>query len=171
MFQRNGRAGYVLKPSALRMNDKEALIRRTKHILDLTIISAQQLPRPKDSLGREIIDKFVFNPYVEVSVHVPDWNNLTTYSLNGSAGQPPNSSSATRTFSYRTSVVKNNGFNPVWEERLRIPFECVGDMMDLIFVRFIVRQEDKDDLEPLATYCVSLGSLQRGKSGYILLRL
>lgn len=36
MFQRNGRAGYVLKPLALRMHDKELLSRRTQHSLDIT---------------------------------------------------------------------------------------------------------------------------------------
>jgi len=36
MFQRNGRAGYVLKPLALRIPDKELLSRRTQHSLDIT---------------------------------------------------------------------------------------------------------------------------------------
>ena len=35
--------------------------------------------------------------------------------------------------------------------------------MDLVFVRFVVRQEkDKDGEEPLAVYCASMGSLQCG---------
>ena len=68
-----------------------------------------------------------------------------------------------RSISSRTSVVKKNGFNPVWEEKLCIMFDCVGDMMDLVFVRFVVRQEkDKDGEEPLAVYCASMGSLQCG---------
>jgi phosphatidylinositol phospholipase C delta len=66
--------------------------------------------------------------------------------------------------SYRTSVVKNNGFNPVWEEKLRIPFTCVGGMKDLIFVRFEVKEGDAD--EPLALFCASLGSLQSGSSRF-----
>lgn len=71
-----------------------------------------------------------------------------------------------RSVTYRTSAVKNNGFNPIWEEKIRIPFECVGDMWDLVFVRFVVRQEDgKDDEDPLAVYCVSLGSLGHGECG------
>jgi len=35
MFQRNGRAGYVLKPSALRTPDKELLSRHTQHSLEI----------------------------------------------------------------------------------------------------------------------------------------
>ena len=189
MFQRNGRSGYVLKPAALRSGPgyKELLGRRTSHYLDLTVISAQQLPRPKDSSGREMVDRPVLHPYVEVTVHVPDW----TYSQSGEGGAAEGegesgeegedsggrsaavgASTATlgavsaRSVTYRTSAVKNNGFNPIWEEKIRIPFECVGDMWDLVFVRFVVRQEDgKDDEDPLAVYCVSLGSLGHGEYG------
>jgi hypothetical protein len=35
MFQRNGRAGYVLKPLALRTHDKELLSRHTQHSLEI----------------------------------------------------------------------------------------------------------------------------------------
>lgn len=58
--------------------------------------------------------------------------------------------------------MKNNGFNPVWQEDLRLPFDCVGDMKDLIFVKFAVRHEGRDEEDPLAVYCTSLGSLQQG---------
>ena len=205
MFQRNGRSGYVLKPLALRergLQNKDLLAKHTYHHFDVSIISAQQLPRPKDSSGREIIDsnKPIVDPFVEVSLHVPDW---TTYAPRARSPSPnlnhnsnsrtnPNSglerssavgegdperepeldhwlgegtstATAARTISYRTGVVKSNGFNPVWEEKMRIPFDCVGDMRDLIFVRFVVRQGDKDDVEPLAVYCASLGSLGHGK--------
>ncbi|KAJ7594064.1 PLC-like phosphodiesterase [Mycena floridula] len=164
MFQRNGRAGYVLKPPALRLNQKELLGKRTDHFLDVTVISAQQLPQPKDSSWRDILDRSMIDPYVEVSVHVPDWTvapDGTHVGLTADVEGPP-SATAACTHTYRTSVVKNNGFNPVWEEKLRIPFTCVGDMKDLIFVRFTVKQGDKDDDEPLAVFCASLGSLQSG---------
>ncbi len=62
----------------------------------------------------------------------------------------------------RTNMVKNNGFNPVWEEKLIIPFECVGEMKELAFVRFAVKQGGQEDGEPLAVFCASLGSLQLG---------
>src|SRR5262249_19687407 len=38
MFQRNGRSGYVLKPLALRVPDKDLLSKRTKHSLDITVL-------------------------------------------------------------------------------------------------------------------------------------
>jgi phosphatidylinositol phospholipase C delta len=130
------------------------------------IISAQQLPCPKDSLGHEIMDKSVVNPYVEVSIHVPDWAHIpyiqsSSYS---SATSPPSSSSSTgRLVSRRTSAVKNNGFNPVWQETLSLPFDCVGGMLDLVFVRFAVCRDGESDEEPIAVYCVSLGSLAMGQ--------
>lgn len=37
MFQRNGRAGYVLKPPALRNPSKELLNKRTNHFVDLNV--------------------------------------------------------------------------------------------------------------------------------------
>lgn len=164
MFQRNGRAGYVLKPLALRIHDKELLSRHTQHSLDITVISAQQLPRPKDSLGHEIMDKSMVDPYVEVSIHVPDWAHTPhNQSSSSSATSSSSSTSSTgRLLSRRTNSVKNNGFNPVWQEVLSLPFDCVGDMFDLIFVRFAVRRDGDNDEEPIAVYCVSLGSLAMG---------
>ena len=37
MFQRNGRSGYVLKPLALRSQDKSLLNKKTRHYLDITV--------------------------------------------------------------------------------------------------------------------------------------
>lgn len=139
----------------------------------MKIISAQQLPRPKDSSGREIIDKSILDPIVEVSIHIPDWTHSPFLPTTSDPQQqqpeysPPTDASKTtptsaRTLTVKSGVVKNNGFNPVWEEDLSLPFDCVGDMRDLIFVRFAVKQEDKEDDEPLAVYCSSLGSLNLG---------
>ncbi|KAF8581199.1 PLC-like phosphodiesterase [Ramaria rubella] len=163
MFQRNGRAGYVLKPLALRTPDKTELVRRTDHYLDVTIISAQQLPRAKDKEGREILDKHIVDPFVEVSLLIPDWTHSPFLAVPGaSPTYSPPTSSAARTITYRTGVVRNNGFNPVWEEALSLPFDCVGEMRDLIFVKFEVKEEEGDEHAPLAVYCSSLGSLQEG---------
>jgi len=168
MFQRNGRSGYVLKPLALRSKDKELLTKRTKHFLDVTIISAQQLPRPKEQGGREISTKHTVDPYVEISVHVPDWMHTpllpeqsSSYSSTKTeSGGSSNNTCSARTISRVTSVVKNNGFNPVWQQTMSIPFDCAGDMKDLIFVRFQVK--DEYDGTDLAVYCISLGSLMPG---------
>ncbi|KAF8555567.1 PLC-like phosphodiesterase [Imleria badia] len=179
MFQRNGRAGYVLKPEVLRKSDdhrksdKEHLHYHKQYYLEVTVISAQQLPRPKDAMGHEITDKHV-DPCVEVSVHTPDWSHQRSSSTSSPSLSPSSSSvsSASSSTSHvhahrsvttmRTSAVKNNGFNPVWQETLRLPFECVGDMRDLVFVRFTVQRDGESDGEPIAVYCISLGSLAMG---------
>ena len=169
MFQRNGRAGYVLKPLALRSTgDKHLLGQRTHHRFEVTIISAQQLPRPKDSSGRDVIDKSTVDPFVEVSLHIPDWPEAPRSrraSLTALNELPATAASVSpaRTLVQRTGTVKNNGFNPVWEQRLSIPFEVAGDMRELVFVRFAVKQEGMVDEEPLAVYCASLGSLNMGE--------
>ncbi|KAJ7802523.1 PLC-like phosphodiesterase [Mycena olivaceomarginata] len=161
MFQRNGGAGYVLKPRALRLpNQKDLLAKQTEHVLEVGIISAQQLPPPrdKDKDGSERGAGSV-DPFVEVSIHVPDWSGFQAHWRGAGAapGSPPGSPSASSTsaIAYRTSAVKHNGFNPSWEEKLRIPFSCVGDMLDL-------QDGSKDDDEPLAVYCTSLACLQQG---------
>lgn len=159
MFHRNGRCGYVLKPAPLRIPQKDLLSVPKSHYFDISVISAQQLPRPTDASGREVVKKSIIDPFVEVTLFIPDWAHPTTDPLNPNVTVMTMSTAATAV--YRTSVVKNNGFNPVWEEKLRIPFTCGGGMKDLIFVRFAVREED-DDNEPLAVFCASLGSLQSG---------
>ncbi|KAE9399900.1 PLC-like phosphodiesterase [Gymnopus androsaceus JB14] len=169
MFQRNGRSGYVLKPLALRPGNESLLQKPTKHYLDLTIISAQQLPRLKDKSGKEIQSI--------LSLHIPLWSHSpfvaneaenaegATYSpaTNVSNSQP----TTARTVMFSTGSVKNNGFNPVWQEELCIPFDCVGGMIDIIFVKFAIKQEkkklkDEVDEEPIAVYCCSLGALEHG---------
>lgn len=73
--------------------------------------------------------------------------------------------------SYRTVPVRNNGFNPVWDEHLSVPFDLVGDMLDLVFVRFAVKRDGSDLEEPLAVYCASLGSLNMGKEKNFMLHM
>lgn len=115
----------------------------------------------------------IIDPYVEVTIHAPDWSRSPFVPEATSVSLPPPSSSSTAPasppaakttlISYRTSSVKNNGFNPVWEERLSIPFECVADMLDLIFVRFTIKDDNLAEDDSIAVYCVPLGCLQQGK--------
>lgn len=110
------------------------------------------------------MDKSMVDPYVEVSIHVPDWPHAphTQSSSSATPSRSPSGSSG-RPISRRTNVVKNNGFNPVWQEALSLPFDCVGGMLDLIFVRFAVRRDGDSEEEPIAVYCVGLGSLAMGQ--------
>jgi len=168
MFRRNGKAGYVLKPQALREAHKDLLTRRTKHCLKVRVISAQQLPRPRDSQGREILDKSIMDPYVEVSLLVPDWSHSpflpseSTAKYTPASGPQVGGATSARVVSNRTKVVKNNGFNPVWNESFSLPFDCVGEMMDLVFVKFAVKEGGQDNDEPPAQYITPLQCLRQG---------
>ena len=130
-------------------------------------------------MGHEIMDKHV-DPYVEVSVHTPDWSHPSSSSsfLSRSTSSASSSSSSTShvhahrsVTTMRTSSVKNNGFNPVWQETLRLPFECVGDTRDLVFARFTIQRDGESDGEPIAVYCISLGSLAMGEFRLVMAQM
>lgn len=202
MFLRNGKSGYVLKPASLRPGEhkiKDVVSRRKTYALDVTIISAQQLPRPRDKDGRDIVDKSTMDPYVRVTLYVPDWpgvpkstlsqeeKELHTTQATAQTTSFTKSSSFRRSIDYKpasgssryvlqssstpakvirvqTDTVKNNGFNPAWQTCLRLKFEVAGDMLDLVFIRFSIRNEgDAEDERALAMYCTSLGSLKQGR--------
>jgi phosphatidylinositol phospholipase C delta len=148
----------------------------TYHVI-LQIISAQQLPRSRDSSGQEVIESSIVDPFVEVTLHIPDWtaspflpgSQAYKYKPEIDAVNPVSSTSTARRVSLRTRVTKNNGFNPVWQESLSIPFDCVGGpeggMQNLIFVEFAIRQEgNDDDDDPIAVYCAPLGTVELGVS-------
>lgn len=197
MFQRNGRAGYILKPLALRASHSDLLSKRTQHFLDITvrallllpcfpcpflsvfalsqIISAQQLPRLKDSNGQELVEKSVVDPFVQVSLHIPDWTHSPFLPTSRAQYSAPSDATATaptsaRTITLATRVVKNNGFNPVWQEPLALPYDLVGGMAELVFVEVAVRQEGKDDEDdmPIAVYCTPLACLEKGTFVFLL---
>lgn len=200
MFQRNGKSGYVLKPACLRWKDKKTkdlITARKSYNLRIKVISGQQIPRPRDKDGREIVDRSTMDPYVQIAVYVPDWpgGSEKQFSVTSSgdvqqvaaSSSPPRTTNPMRRLSTdatimpkssyvlqpgstpaevvrkQTSIVKNNGFNPIWDEQLDMKFEVAGDMLDLVFIRFLVRDEDDDeDDQPLAMHCASLGSLKQG---------
>ena len=110
-------------------------------------------------------------------MHIPEWSTGTgpflpaeqkgnvAYSPPAGpskSGVPSTTASTARSMSIRTKVVKNNGFNPVWQEEMSIPFDLVGGMKDLVFVRFEIRAKGEDEDHPIGVYCISLGSLQMG---------
>lgn len=154
MFQRNGKTGYVLKPVHLRFPSKH-FHPHLPHISHHPPSSLFQVDPPIQAyLDITIISAQhlqVPNPYVEVCIYTPD------------ISEPEK---------YRTSVVKNNGFSPVWEERLSIPFMLpfpasshgeIGNHgeLDLIFVKLAVHEEGREE-EEAAVFIASLGCLQRG---------
>lgn len=156
-YARNGRAGYVLKPEALRVADHSALSHSPiKHTLVIRIISAQQLPRPKDANGREIIDKDTVDPYVCIEVHSPVWPTSVTTSA-------PAGNHIGKHSKAKTSVIRNNGFNPRWNETHELEFDVLGGMSEFVFVRFVIKDDDVDRDNWIGMYCACLKTLELGE--------
>jgi len=113
MFQANIQHGYILKPASL-LPAKESHHRtpdeaKATHVqLSVHVISGQQLPRPKDYKPGTAVD-----PYVEVELICP---SLTT--------------------DQRTRAVRDNEFNPMWDEKLN--FEVTTANKEFVFVRYIL---------------------------------
>ncbi|GAA5947791.1 hypothetical protein JCM10213_002114 [Rhodosporidiobolus nylandii] len=163
MFARAGRSGYILKPEYLRQKgpekDKIAALRSEKYRLELEVVSAQQLPRPRSS-GAE---SATLDPFVQVSLFVP-----------GIAAPQKR----------RTPVVLGNAFNPTFRSfsasssptsagsKFSFTFSSHPSpgMLDLVFLRFEVLnargnvkaaiEEGKGD--SVGAYCISLGALMPG---------
>jgi len=111
-FLDNGTCGYVLKPKYL-LDEKSGFNANTKikpaKTLIITIISGWQLPKvqgKEENQSGEIID-----PYVKIKLR----------------GAPVDEGK-----SQKTKVVKNNGFNPVWNAEFKFPI-CYPELAVLLF--------------------------------------
>ncbi|CAH2302728.1 1-phosphatidylinositol 4,5-bisphosphate phosphodiesterase delta-3 [Pelobates cultripes] len=113
-FQDNGRCGYILKPEFLRRADTSfnpEIVSNSMKILHVRVISAQQLPKLNKEKPSSIVD-----PFVRVEIH-----------------------SVGRKREQETNYILNNGFNPLWNEELRL--EVL--VPELALVRFVVEDYDK----------------------------
>lgn len=152
-------SGYVLKPSELReiqvMPDGWSGTRERKEVsFTIDVISAQQLMRPANMASSRTVD-----PYVEVEVFHP---NDKRYKKEADPKLPIVSDSPLK---YCTSVVPENGFNPIFDNRFN--FKVTTKYSDLIFVRFSVKMshngEAHNDKAPaVATYTAKLSALKQG---------
>ena len=134
-FNDNGRCGYVLKPKflldpSLGFNPLDTKTMHNKKLLEVKIISGQMLPR-NDELIKDISD-----PYVKVSIY----------------GVPADVQDK------KTKSIKNNGFNPIWNE----DFSFVVNCPELAIVKFAVKDDDfgKDDY--IGYYTVKFERLREG---------
>nr|XP_039250231.1 uncharacterized protein LOC120327925 isoform X2 [Styela clava] len=136
LFELNGGCGYVLKPETLLKDEYFNPLQPgpfTK-MMRLRIISAQQLPKPPDSvLGDrgEIIDPFVEVELFGVQVDCDK---------------------------QQTSVIDDNGFNPVWNEELFFPLS----RPELCFIRFTVWDQDPIGRDFIGQRTISMRNLKQG---------
>jgi len=130
-FRENGGCGYVLKPEYML---DQSLSPQKAYILHVHLISGQQLPKVSTKLMTEVLD-----PFVTVSVHgVP-----RDYKL------------------YKSGTVKNNGFNPIWDQvfefKIRYP-----DVAQLMFRVYDEDNTPKNAHEFIAYSSVPLSCLRTG---------
>uniref|UniRef100_A0A8C5WFY4 Phosphoinositide phospholipase C n=1 Tax=Leptobrachium leishanense TaxID=445787 RepID=A0A8C5WFY4_9ANUR len=133
-FQDNGVCGYILKPSFLRQKNTsfnpETACNNMK-VLHVRIISAQQLPKLNKEKPSSIVD-----PFVRVEIH-----------------------SVGKKRERETKYILNNGFNPSWDEELRL--EVL--IPELALVRFVVEDYDKTSSNDfVGQYTLPFPSLKPG---------
>lgn len=133
-FSMNGRCGYVLMPEFLRKGsfNFDRPDPSLKRMLVLRIISGQQLPKPHESTDGEIVD-----PYVVVKI----------------CGHPLDNQKV------KTRFVRNNGFNPTWEEKFELPVH----VPQLAILVFTVKDESRTGKNmKLAKYALPLEAAREG---------
>ncbi|KAJ9155985.1 Phosphoinositide phospholipase C [Coniochaeta hoffmannii] len=150
-------SGYVLKSKGLREitmvpSGSEWVTKRERKSvkLNIEVISAQQLLRPYDLEGRRTLD-----PYVEVEILLPD----DKQHKGEPAGAPRED-----VLKQRTKIVRGNGFNPSFGDRLEFS-DVRTKYPDLVFVRWSVKIADKnvsDRAYVLGTFTAKLEHLKKG---------
>ncbi|XP_053383997.1 1-phosphatidylinositol 4,5-bisphosphate phosphodiesterase eta-2-like isoform X2 [Mercenaria mercenaria] len=134
-FLDNGNSGYVLKPQCLQSDEGFKTVMGTKPCapkrLIIKVISGFQLPKPKDSKKGEVID-----PFLKVEIHGVQRD---------AQGK-------------KTTVVKNNGFKPIWNEDLIFDVE----VPELALVRFVVYDSDRYVDDFIGYYVVPFNSIVEG---------
>ncbi|XP_053555808.1 1-phosphatidylinositol 4,5-bisphosphate phosphodiesterase delta-3 [Bombina bombina] len=133
-FQDNGLCGYVLKPEFLRREDSDfnpEFLSSDMKILIVRIISAQQLPKLNKEKPNSIVD-----PFVRVEIH-----------------------GVGKRREQETKYILNNGFNPFWDEELRLEVF----VPQLALVRFVVEDYDKASSNDfIGQYTLPFPSLKEG---------
>ncbi|KAK3078895.1 hypothetical protein LTS18_006345, partial [Coniosporium uncinatum] len=163
--------GYVLKPTEMRPSRQDPdfedgkLHKPSKKRVEFSvdIVSAQQLPRP-----RNLSSEQNFNPYVAIEMFIAEDKGLGVATGHGGMDASDRNGmsgigSPVRKF---TKVVEGNGYDPNWNESVTLTVNTKHP--SLVFVRWSVyhahdpRKIYTESAEPLATFTAKLSSLQQG---------
>ncbi|KAL2821240.1 hypothetical protein BDW59DRAFT_110875 [Aspergillus cavernicola] len=160
------RTGYVLKPESLRVVPAGQDMRITERRLvrfTVDVISAQQLPRPRNMPPDGNI-----NPYVEIEMFSADDRGQSL--VVGEGGMNASARNGMSGIGYphrrRTKVEQRNGYSPNFNESFRLSLET--KYPDLVFVRWTVwssmdgRSTGNNGCVQLATFTAKLTSLSQG---------
>ncbi|KAI8942986.1 hypothetical protein NX059_001023 [Plenodomus lindquistii] len=158
------RTGYVLKPAALRLEERIPTAEHRKAPkkqvkFTVKIISAQQLPRPR-GLGQEAN----INPYVEFEMYCAEDMGANATGFGGQDASARNGHSGIgNPLRKRTRIVEGNGYNPVFGNE--IDMTVTTRYPSLVFVRWTVWNSldaRTTNHAPLATFTAKLDSVQQG---------
>lgn len=168
--------GYVLKPRELResLSIQEEISEPSIHGLgkiqkklirfSVDVISAQQLPRP-----RNVAPDATLDPYIEIEMFsAEDKGKGVASGEGGSDASARNGMSGIGSpHRRRTHVVQSNGFNPVFNDSFKLSLET--KYPSLVFVRWTVWNSPdgrnfntNPNADPLATFTAKLSSLEQG---------
>jgi phosphatidylinositol phospholipase C, delta len=160
--------GYVLKPDYLRYSrvrggDFEARRKLPRFSINFSIkiISAQQIPRPKNVGKNDAL-----NPFIEVQIISAE--DKAKGIASGTGGQESSNNEihgVGKPYTRHTAVVLGNGWNPQFDETIELSLQT--KYPELVFVSFNVFTSS--DGRPfgrgcrrLATFTAKLSSLQKG---------
>jgi phosphatidylinositol phospholipase C delta len=173
MFAADGdQTGYVLKPAMMRpsslpeangsidsLNVYKPAMKLIKFSIDL--ISAQQLPRPKD-----LSEDASINPWIEFEVFTAEDRGIATGKGGLDASDNLGTAGIGAPLRKRTRIVENNGYDPAFHETFSMAVET--SYPSLVFVRWTVmssadgRSYSGKLVKQLASYTAKLDSLQTG---------
>ncbi|SLM36091.1 1-phosphatidylinositol--bisphosphate phosphodiesterase [Lasallia pustulata] len=169
------KCGYVLKPKELRQLSQtqdplsdlveagKSKIQKKLIRFSVDMISAQQLPHPRGSGPDESLD-----PYIEIEMFsAEDKAKGVAFGEGGQNASARNGMSGIGSpHRRRTTVVRNNGYNPIFNDKFKLSLET--KYPSLVFVRWTVwhsqdgRNYNNTNSEPLATFTAKLSSLEQG---------
>lgn len=158
-------SGYVLKPRECREfqvlpnlpgeSKPRELKRERKNVnFSIGVVSAQQLMRPV-AFG----EKRTLDPYVEVEVFLADDKR------DGDERRQQLDECASSPLVYRTKIVAENGFNPVFDQKFNFSFTT--KFPDLVFVRLSVKlgengRYSSSNVSATASFTAKLSNLKQG---------
>jgi len=132
-FLENGQSGYVLKPEYMRNPNivkPEAVSMR----LVINVLSGSCLPKPGGAQKGEVID-----PYVQIFIHDPFVKDKDAIDV-------------------RTNTVRDNGFNPVWNQIFSFDLKNP----ELSYITFYVMDEDIASSDFLAFSSMPVSCIRPG---------
>ena len=170
------RTGYVLKPEEMRgdlpdskrsldsTSSTQSLVRKQLVGLTLNMISAQQVPRPRNASLEDDVD-----PYIEIEIiSAEDKGKGVAFGEGGiDSSDSKGVSGIGAPHKRRTPVKPSNGYNPEFNEKFRL--SVVTKYPSLVFIRWTVwnspdgcNANGDRNAAPLGMFTAKLSSLQQG---------